>query len=95
MAMVLKVDKFGRVLIPKKVRQEFGIQPGNKVDLKTDTELRVIQLHVRSDGKAHRLARMPSGFPYLDVGPPMVDHCDTVEIIRQSRMEYLDRKLGL
>ncbi|MHB9128630.1 MAG: AbrB/MazE/SpoVT family DNA-binding domain-containing protein, partial [Candidatus Humimicrobiaceae bacterium] len=27
----VKIDKFGRIIIPKNIRDDFGIQPGNNL----------------------------------------------------------------
>lgn len=31
--MTTTIDKFGRILIPKSVRKELGLEPGNSIDL--------------------------------------------------------------
>ncbi|MEM9929378.1 MAG: AbrB/MazE/SpoVT family DNA-binding domain-containing protein, partial [Bacteroidota bacterium] len=36
--MTLTIDKFGRVLIPKTLRELLTVQPGDKVEVKIDSE---------------------------------------------------------
>lgn len=92
--MVLTVDKDGRILIPKRLRQKLHLRPGSRLKIGVQNEKK-FDLEVQDDDEQHRIARMPSGFPYLDVGEPKIDSMDTVELIRQDRIAYLTRKLGL
>ncbi|MHB1253692.1 MAG: AbrB/MazE/SpoVT family DNA-binding domain-containing protein [Candidatus Humimicrobiaceae bacterium] len=34
----VKIDKFGRIIIPKNIRDDFGIQPGNNLIIKESME---------------------------------------------------------
>lgn len=92
--MILTVDKFGRVLIPKKLRQKLHLRPGTRLKVGV-REGKKFDLEVQDEDEQHRVTRMPSGFPYLDVGKPKMGTLDTVELIRQDRIAYLNRKLGL
>ncbi len=40
--MVVKIDKFGRLLIPKRLRRQLGLQPGEPVDLETSGKRLII-----------------------------------------------------
>jgi AbrB family looped-hinge helix DNA binding protein len=46
------LDKFGRVVIPKQIRENLGLQPGAKIHIEEDEcEIRLIPLHGEPDVK--------------------------------------------
>lgn len=95
--MTLTMDKFGRVLIPKKARIALRLQPGCKVELTVDevrgkAELEPARNEIENNSS---IKYTDWGWPYLDVGPPRVKSIDTVGLIKNARQDYLDRKFGL
>jgi AbrB family looped-hinge helix DNA binding protein len=40
--MQTTIDKFGRIIIPKKVRENFGLKPGTSVDIEEDKDRLVL-----------------------------------------------------
>lgn len=49
--MQAKVDKFGRVLIPKFVRQKLGLKPGEKVELEESDQEIIIRAKAKNKRK--------------------------------------------
>lgn len=43
--MQVTIDKFGRVLIPKPLRDEFGLRPGSIIDIEESDHELVLSLH--------------------------------------------------
>ena len=41
--MKAKVDKFGRIVIPKKIREELGLTPGTALDIHEDRDRIIIR----------------------------------------------------
>ncbi|WP_420458981.1 AbrB/MazE/SpoVT family DNA-binding domain-containing protein [Neolewinella sp.] len=93
--MVLTVDKFGRVLIPKKARQALQLDAGSKIELTVDAATKTAQLRPQQEALPPYIAYTDWGWPYLNVEMELPDDFDTVTFIKQTRQEYLDRKLGL
>lgn len=95
--MVLTLDKFGRVLIPKKARQALRLEAGSKVKLTVDEATGTAKLKIQTDQEegSSYIKYAEWGWPYLDVGPPTVESIDTVALIKSTRQDYLDRKFGL
>ena len=94
--MVLTLDKFGRVLIPKKARQALRLKVGSKIELTVDETTGTAELRTQTDQEGSSYIKYAEwGWPYLDVGPPTVESIDTVALIKSTRQDYLDRKFGL
>ena len=95
--MVLTVDKFGRVLIPKKARQALRLEAGSKIELTVDevTGTAALKLQTDEEEGSSCIKYAEWGWPYLDVGPPTVESIDTVALIKSTRQDYLDQKFGL
>lgn len=86
--MTTKIDKFGRILIPKPMRQRMGLTPGSPVSL------------VEQGGGTVEISAQPSE-PTLEMqdgllvytGP--IGDVDPVAAVRQTYEERADRHLGL
>ena len=50
--MITKIDNFGRILIPKKIRKKLGLEPGEKISIET-TRKKII-LKVNQENKANQ-----------------------------------------
>ena len=85
--MTTKIDKFGRILIPKPMRQRMGLTPGSPVSL------------VEGDGGTVEISAEPSE-PLLEMqdglliytGP--IGEIDPVDAVRQIYEERADRHWG-
>lgn len=93
--MVLSVDKFGRVLIPKRVRRLLGLQPGTNIELKTNEEEGLLIFRVPKLPAKDEIILTKYGLPIIQNGPVITEDFDTVDFIKSTRAAYLDRKLGL
>ena len=50
--MITKIDNFGRILIPKKIRKKLGLEPGEKISIET-TKKNII-LKANQENKANQ-----------------------------------------
>ena len=93
--MEVTIDKFGRILIPKKLRQLLGLQPGQRIILKADKENRklAVELPVSQDEVEVEITEF--GLPIIKNGKPEVKDFDTRAFMKETLMEYLDKKMGL
>ncbi len=83
------LDKFGRVLLPKPVREKLGLQPGDSLDVKVEEGSLVLRRHVKAKpGIAYR-----NGVPYL-TGYELPPGFDIMEFIHRQREERIRKKAG-
>ena len=81
--MRLRVDKFGRMIIPKPMRRRMGIEPGTDVEVREDgKELRVIAVQdepavIRKNGLLMCTAK------------PLVDLDDAIRQDREKRERHI------
>ena len=50
--MITKIDNFGRILIPKKIRKKLGLEPGERIGIETSGKK--IILKVNQENKANQ-----------------------------------------
>ncbi len=93
--MEVTIDKFGRILIPKKIREMLGLKPGQVLELVTDQTSRKLDLRLPAEPSSMDVKLTDFGLPIIQNGPPTDEPFDTVEFIKESREEYLNRKMGL
>jgi AbrB family looped-hinge helix DNA binding protein len=93
--MEVTIDKFGRILIPKKVREMLGLKPGQVLELITDQTSRKLNLRLPAESASMEVIVTDFGLPVIQNGPPTEEPFDTVEFIKETREEYLNRKMGL
>lgn len=93
--MEVTIDKFGRILIPKKVREMLGLKPGQVLELITDQTSRKLNLRLPAESASMEVIVTDCGLPVIQNGPPSEEPFDTVEFIKETREEYLNRKMGL
>ena len=86
--MKVAVDKFGRILIPKVVRDQLGIDAGTEVELRVEDG----NLHARVIRDEGRLVREGNMVYIVSEGSTNVD---VVELIRQDREARMRRIAGL
>lgn len=93
--MEVTIDKFGRILIPKKLRVMFGLVPGQIIDLLADKEQQQLSLRIASPQKELKVEKTSYGLPIIQNGSSPLATFDTVQFLNESRMEYLNKKMGL
>lgn len=93
--MEVTIDKFGRILIPQKVRKLLGFTPGKTLHFATDLETKTIELSLGQEEGEVSVKMDEFGFPVVDNGPSYPVDLDTVALIKEDREEYLNKKLGL
>ncbi len=93
--MEVTIDKFGRILIPKKVREMLGLKPGQVLELITDRTSRKLNLRLPAEPSSMEVIVTDFGLPIIQNGEPTEEAFDTVEFIKETREEYLNRKMGL
>jgi len=91
--MTLTLDRFGRILIPKRIRDRLGLRPGAAL---------VAEIHEQGDGApALQLRPQESESPLQYVNGLLVhtgrvsDDVDVVDFIRQQRDERARKHAGL
>jgi len=91
--MKLILDKFGRVLIPKKIRQQLGIMVGDTLTIRIDqlsNEL-VLQAPTRPSPD---LILTKEGFPVLSFQEKSTIGFNPVELIKKTREERSEKIIG-
>lgn len=78
----LDIDAFGRVLIPKKLRESLGVRPGERVEVQLDAGV----LHLRPAARPVTTTRH-QGRLILQGGPPITG--DPVTDLREARTDDL------
>jgi AbrB family looped-hinge helix DNA binding protein len=86
-AMKIHIGKLGRIVVPKRLRDRFGMRP--------DTAL---HLQVLADGFSLRVPKARPALVKVDglwvhqgIPPTNLNWDDTIAAARQERHEYLDR----
>ncbi len=92
--MVLRIDNFGRLLIPKFLRQVIQVEPGDKVDLQIDEKKRQFSIRKAITEDDAVLSITSWGFPTVSMGLSEKVDFNVSEYVQSVRQEYLDRKLG-
>lgn len=90
MDLTLEVDKFGRVLLPKKLRTALHIGPGEKLHAHLDGECLTVTPEPRE-----ATLRFVNGFPLIDLPGEVSFTGDPVAEARAAReAELLERLHG-
>lgn len=87
MEVRVKMDKFGRILIPKKIREAKGYEYGMELSLVMEPETKAITVTLAGKHPGPYLEMMPWGLPVIRWPDP--DHVsqDAVEAIAEGREE--------
>ena len=95
--MTVTIDKFGRVLIPKKVRLRIGLQAGDRLALEVSEAERIVALHPEQSSPKEKvwIETTESGWPIIHYLDGKVRDFDVVEMIREGREERGRKILGL
>ena len=93
--MTLKLDNFGRLLIPKLLRQFMGIEQGGKIEVHLDHETKSLTLRPHEPMEYEsEVVYDESGFPMIVTKKPFPVDFDTVEFFKETLEEYLNQKFG-
>ena len=88
MTAIINIDKAGRVVLPKPVRDELQLSPGDSLELQVSQD-RIVLRPARSRGRMFK----EKGVWVFDSGQPL--SAETVrKTIRQVRLERERRILG-
>ena len=93
--MQVTIDKYGRILIPKRIREQLGIQLEQPLELRLSED--GVALEIRpSPSAVAELVMAEDGWPVIDNGntPPEAEDFDIVAFIQSERQAYLDKKMG-
>ena len=83
------IDKFGRVLLPKPVRDQLGLRPGDVLDIAVrEGTVVVSKAPLKKPGIAYR-----NGVPYL-TGYEWIGDYPPEEAVDRLRAEHLRAKAG-
>jgi len=86
--MQTTIDKFGRIVIPKRLRQIHGLTPGTRVDIEDRPESVEIRPHqeepplVRINGRLVHTGKLPDDF-------------DLREFVKAQRHERAEKVAGM
>ena len=94
-AMEVTIDEFGRILIPKKIREAIGLKPGQALELMIDRYTWNLNIKLPANPEETNIYVEDSGLPVIHNGTPAQQSFDTVRFIRETREKYMDRKMGL
>lgn len=94
--MEVKIDKFGRILIPKKVREELGLKAGQYLEIGQVNEQEGIYLK-KQPATAPQLTHSAEGFPFFlfEESLEQEDVPDAASLIKISREERDQKIMGL
>jgi AbrB family looped-hinge helix DNA binding protein len=94
--MVLTIDKFGRMLIPKKARKALRLKEGMQIEFTIDEDAGTAKLKPKRKEKVDEsyVTYSEGGWPMLAVDIDLPEDFDTVAFMKQTRQEYLDKKMG-
>jgi len=94
--MEVTIDKFGRILIPKKVRQALNLQMGQSLTLTINADKESVSIRPLATPSLTRIKTTPLGLPIISrsLSTHQVSMPDMVSFIKESREQYLDRKMG-
>jgi AbrB family looped-hinge helix DNA binding protein len=89
MKALASVDKAGRLVIPKKIREKMHLEAGVVVEIETTGDHLEIRITENQDYKLVE----KDGLLVID-GGPAVDAVAAIKADRQARIERFDRKSG-
>ena len=85
MNAIAEIDKAGRVVVPKKMREALGLVPGTRLSLRQDGERLVMEHEGRRRG-----LYMDRGTLVYDAGPgPATDAVEEIARDREARMQAI------
>ena len=92
--MKLKVDKYGRVVLPKKLRLHLNAETGSEIEVAIDEQTGQVTLTPIVQGKTW-IEVTDWGFPIIHYdGPVEKTDIDIVEFIKEGREERMRKTMG-
>ena len=90
--MQVTIDKFGRILVPKKIRELLQLSPGKALDLDVDQNSLLLTV---SEETEVVIETSSLGLPIIRTHQKELDTTNLKEFFDATRAEYLDKKAGL
>jgi AbrB family looped-hinge helix DNA binding protein len=90
MIAIVEIDKLGRLVVPKKVRDALHLRAGDKLDLEVDGERMTL-----APKRAAKGLHMKDGWLVYDSGGPPLSQDTVNDWVRKSREERERRMMGL
>jgi AbrB family looped-hinge helix DNA binding protein len=95
--MTLRIDKFGRVLIPKLMRQSIGLQPGDDIIVEVLENEKSLKLSSKPEPEnlEVRIEYTDWGFPQIVGGAPYPADFDFQNATKNGYDEYHKTRFGV
>lgn len=93
--MTLTIDKFGRVLIPKAIRQSIGLEPGDELIVELTPNTPIVTLTIKPKPSDIEVTYTDWGFPLIEGGGPFKEDFDTVDFLKEGYDEYHKSRFGV
>lgn len=91
--MKLRIDKSGRLLIPKPVRAHLRIEPGDEVQLTLNAEEHSVKLTAAPSSQDQILVMTEWGFPIIYTAQSLPEDFDTVAFMKETYEGHFREKL--
>ena len=95
MEATVKLDKFGRLLIPKRIRVSQGWEPGVEVHLQVNESTKVVELHPTTPRTMAWAEIDKDGWPIIKYPEGASLDYNVVEAIKEAREERADHLASL
>jgi AbrB family looped-hinge helix DNA binding protein len=94
MSAIVEIDKAGRIVVPKKLRDALHLTPGTKIKVKRAGHSLVLEPDI---GYARFVIEdgLPMIFPADGFAGPSLDNDQVIDLIERGRLERDRRILGL
>ena len=87
----IKMDSFGRVLIPKSLRDEHGLSPGTNINVHLDAATGEMLLKPISEVPDARVVTTDWGWPVIVSKKKIPQDFDVVQLINEGRDSAIDQ----
>ncbi len=76
------IDKFGRIVLPKKMRDQLGLRSGSQVQVEEEED----KIILRAIRKEPEVVKQKRGWPVISVGHPVTQEMVN-DVIRKTRQK--------